>query len=174
MSGEDTHVLSCPLLLYAGLVYPPGLHGLWKVINNVYIITPALVTFSRLSSDVLLIYDLAVWPALNFTLRYDQSISSSVPFWQGYSLLCFSMTCAAAASLFELSMQVSLGQEMERVSFAQYSILLVRYISNFLHQLLRFLYILSKCRKWNYGGSKFICSLCIEIFAAAIFSRLSD
>lgn len=35
-------------------------------------------------------------------------------------------------------MQVSLGQEMERVSFAQHSVLLVRYISNFLRQLLRF------------------------------------
>lgn len=172
VSGEDVHVLPCPLLSYAGFVCPAGLRGLWKVINNVYIITCTrniFASFLRCSFDLWVgratcsSFYTAVWSVYFFFPLLT---------WLFPSLCVYDLRC----SCFSLR-AVNAGQPRARDGESEFCPTLRFACSVYLQfspSAFKVLYILSKYRKWNYGGSKFICSLCIEISAAAIFSRLSD
>lgn len=95
VSGEDVHVLPCPLLSYAGFVCPAGLRGLWKVINNVYIITCTRNIFA----SFLRFFWFMSWPCdLRFILHscmislfllppFDMVIPFSVCVWPALQLL---------------------------------------------------------------------------------------
>lgn len=143
--------------------------GKWSIM---YTSSLALVTFSRLSSGSFDLWVGRATCASFYTAVWSVYFFFPLLTWLFPSLCVYDLRC----SCFSLR-AVNAGQPRARDGESEFCPTLRFACSVYLQfspSAFKVLYILSKYRKWNYGGSKFICSLCIEISAAAFFSRLSD